>query len=216
MPVDQVATNFWATVLATPVQWQAHVRGLAEAAERRRSTADYDTGSILFEEALALLALAEFLVARVILEVGTFIGTSTTALASARSVEALYTCDASNDCLPATGVIHTYPKQISTHMLRDLRDRGVKSDLCFFDGALNPEDAILLRDVTTPETVYAFHDYNYGPKIRQKPDRSTYLETMPRKGIGNVALLKPWLSHHALIEPLDGTTLALLIPESRR
>ena len=151
-----------------------------------------------------------------ILEVGTFIGTSTTALASARSVEALYTCDASNNCLPETGVIHTYPKQTSSAMLRDLGRRGVLADLCFFDGALHTDDALLLAGVTTPNTVYAFHDYNYGPKIRQKPDGSTYLETMPRKGIGNVNLLRPQLPRHILIEPLAGTTLALLIPESRR
>ena len=43
---------------------------------------------------------ADHMGARVVIEIGTFVGLSTTALASGPTVEAVYTCDASNDCLP--------------------------------------------------------------------------------------------------------------------
>jgi len=191
------------------------IERLAAAAEGRRLFADYDTGSISIEEAALLQALVEDHHARIIVEVGTFIGLSTTALASAPCVEALYTCDASNDCLQSTDVIHTYPKRTSTSMFRDLLKRNVRADLCFFDGVLPVEDVELLLRLTHPQTVYAFHDYNYGPKIRHGKHGTTYLETMPRKGIGNVRLLHAHLPQHVLIEPPAGTTLALLMPESR-
>lgn len=206
----------WTAVLPTTPSFSllGYVRMLAEDAEDRRPLADYDTGSISDDEACYLIKLSDRIGARVVIEVGTFIGLSTTALAAAATNCAVYTCDASNDCLPSEGRIHTYPKQTSTQMLRDLIQREVRADLCFFDGVLSAEDVALLARVTHDRTVYAFHDYNFGPKIRNKQGR-TYMETMPRKGIGNVNLLRPTLPNHLLVEPLDGTTLALLVPEGR-
>lgn len=187
------------------------VRQMSIEAERHRRFADYDTGSITGYEAFCLLALAEYLHAKVVIEVGTFVGLSTMALAEATAVEAVYTCDASNDCLKSTETIRTYPRRTSTDMLRDLAKRQVRADLCFFDGVLMPPDVDLLQRVTHPETVYAFHDYNYGPKIRKGGTR----EMMPRKGIGNVRALQPVLYGYVLIEPQPETTLALLVPELR-
>lgn len=204
------ATDFWASV--APVVPSSiclsFIEQIATAADARRVRADYDTGSVTAYEAYLLWSLA--FRARVVIEVGTFIGTSTHALAAGNAVQAVYTCDVSNDCLAATDVIHPYPKVTSTVMLMDLCKRGVRADLCFFDGVLNLRDADLLRNVTHLETVFAFHDYNYGPKQRKRG-----LETMPRKGIGNVNLLRPHLPAHVLIEPRPETTLALLVPESR-
>lgn len=213
LPSESIAT-LWPRVTAgavsvTPVTIQA----MAAAAEQRRVRADYDTGSITEHEAFCLLSLAQYLSARVVIEVGTFVGLSTVALASASTVEAVYTCDASNDCLPATDVIHTYPKHNSTEMLSDLIGRRVRADLCFIDGVLAvPADVVLLSGLTHRETVFAFHDYNYGSKIR----KGGKLEhNIPRKGIGNVQALQPHLPNHVLIEPQPETTLALLMPESR-
>lgn len=204
--------TFWARVLqALPSDGHEHVKSILPEAEDRRIRADYDTGSITEDEAVRLLALAQWITARVILEVGTFIGVSTVALSRAHGVEAVYTCDASNDCLPSAGVIHTYPKRNSTTMLRDLIKRQVRADLCFFDGVLMPPDPELLLRVTHRQTVYAFHDYNFGPKIR----KGGVLETVPRKGIGNVRALQPLLPRYALIEPPPDTTLALLVPETK-
>lgn len=207
------AEAFWrrvSDVILHPY-WPKLIQGMAANAEKRRQCADYDTGSVTEYEALCLLMLAHYLQAKTIIEVGTFVGMSTVALAHPPCVTAVYTCDISNNCLPATKVIRTYPKQSSTDMLRDVVRREVRADLCFFDGVLNPGDVDLLQQVTHPETVYAFHDYNYGPKIR----KGGKLEIMPRKGIGNVQLLMPVLHGYVLIEPQPETTLALLVPELR-
>lgn len=207
------AANFWSFLAPPSDAMRAEVRQLAVDADARRLRADYATGSILESEALALWALAEFVKARVVIEVGTFIGTSTTALAMGSHVESVFTCDISNDCLPSFGVVRTYPKQSSTQMLRDVKRRGVRADLCFFDGVLSPTDADLVTEVTHDRTVFAFHDFNFGPK--QRTARGvTYLETVPRKGIGNVNLLKPRLWKHTLVQPQPDTTLALLVPEA--
>jgi hypothetical protein len=210
------ATDFWARAalpLAQAAERVRTIRRIMADAERRRAVADYDTGSILETEAFALSVIAEHLKARIVIEVGTFIGTSTEALAAANTVEKVYTCDVSNDCLPPTPAIQTYPRLRSTDMLRRLVALEVDADLCFFDGVLSAEDVALLARVTHPRTVYALHDYNYGPKIRRKGG-AVYLETVPRKGIGNAQLLQPRLPNHVLIEPAEGTTLALLVPEA--
>lgn len=205
----------WRMVFAAEnaAAWRRRVACLMLEAEARRPKADYNTGSITEDEAFALLALASMVRARIVIEVGTFIGTSTTSLAAAATVAAVYTCDISNDCLPSAGVITSFPKCTSTSMLIGIAGLGVTADLCFFDGVLSDEDVALLAKVTHPRTVYAFHDYNHGPKVRTKGGK-TYLERMPRKGIGNVNLLAPRLPNHELVEPFEGSTLALLVPEA--
>lgn len=211
-----VATDFWSSVLPlTPrADWMTRVSELASDASQRRSKADYNTGSIAWMEAYQLCALATHLEARVVIEVGTFVGTSTYALALAECVTDVYTCDASNDCCPSTDRVHTHPFTSSQDMLLGLLKKRVRSDLCFFDGHLKELDADALCGLTHPATVFAFHDYNYGPKIRRKADGTTYRETLPRKGIGNVLIMAPRLPNHRLVEPLDGNVLALLVPES--
>jgi hypothetical protein len=206
-----MSRDVWASILPEPaiMKWLTDVDLLWLEAHGRRGRADYDTGSIALNEAYQLRALAEFLKARVVIDVGTFIGTSACALASASTVREVYTCDFSNDCLPSSDVITTFPKVRSTDMLRDLAKRSVKADLCFFDGVLRDEDVDLLEWVTTPKVVFAVHDYNYGPKIRKHG-----LETVPRKGIGNIRLLKRRWPSHVLVEPMPNSLVALLVPES--
>lgn len=209
-----IAQVMWSNYVPSKprADWQAQIAQIALEAGWRRAKADYNTGSITEDEAYLLASVAELIKARVVIEVGTFIGTSTMALGLGSAVEVVYTCDGSNDCLDATDTIRTYPKVSSVDMLQDLRRLGVKADLCFFDGVLRDLDVELLRGLIHADTVFAFHDYNYGPKIRANGAR----ETVPRKGIGNVNLLKPHLSKHVLVEPMQDTTLALLVPESMR
>src|SRR5262245_19029300 len=70
------------------------------ALETLREQADYDTGSISVASAWALFSAAHLFAPKYLLEVGTFIGKSTLALAlgtdAARSGVALHTCDMSN------------------------------------------------------------------------------------------------------------------------
>ena len=182
---------------------------IADEAEPRRATADYQTGSIIHLEACLLRAIAERLQARTVIEVGTFIGASTHALASAPSVERVYTCDSSNDCLPSTEKIVTFPKQTSTDMLKALWKRGVSADLCFFDGALSAEDVDLLAHVCRNNTAFVVHDHNFGPKLQKHGG----IKNVARKGIGNVNLLKVRWPDHRLVEPLPQTTMAAFVPE---
>ncbi len=210
------ATDVWTAWLPAEPQgfWRELVRQLAVTAEVRRAKADYNTGSILEEEAYRLLMIVKHLQAKVVIEVGTFVGLSTTAMALASCVTELYTCDASNDCLPNDRVIHTYPKQTSTQMFQALIKQGVTADLVFLDGTLTQVDAQTLKMLIHAGTVIAVHDHNYGPKIRMKRGQVVQ-EIVPRKGVGNVRLLKHYLKHHVLVEPQEGTTLALLVPKSR-
>jgi predicted O-methyltransferase YrrM len=205
-------TDFWSVVMAAcQPNWPEMVQHIAADADERRDRATYNTGSIAEDEAVTLLCLAAHLHAKTVIEIGTFIGTSTLALAAAPTVERVYTCDVSNDCLPSSERVRTYPRQTSTEMLADIWTRGVRADLCFFDGAVRPGDVKALARVTTPDTVYAVHDYNYGPKIRKNGVR----QTVPRKGIGNVELLRPHLPNHMLVLPQKGQLVAALVPRSR-
>lgn len=190
--------------------WQAQAKRIAQEADRRRARAEYDTGSITEFEAYLLRALVEFFKARIVIEVGTFIGTSACALASGSTVDTVYTCDISNNCFRGGSGITTFPKVSSTVMLQELVGRGVRADFGFFDGVLCDEDVELLGETTTPDPVFAVHDYNYGPKMRKHG-----LQTMPRKGIGNALLLRQKWPSLVTIEPLPDTTLAVLVPESR-
>lgn len=203
--------SFWAKALPAELdgRWMADAQRIALDADTRRVRADYDTGSILPFEAYMLRALADHLAAQVAIEVGTFIGTSTMALAAASSVHAVYTCDVSNDCLGHRPKVTSFPKVRSTEMFRRLVALGVCADLCFFDGVLEEQDIALLAALCHPRTVFAVHDYNFGPKIRKNGAR----ETMPRKGIGNARLLQQKWPTLTVVEPLPGTTLALLVPE---
>lgn len=204
-----MAASFWATVRGErPADRADRVQALMAAAEARRASADYDTGSILACEAETLWGLADYIKAQRVIEVGTFIGLSTTALASAETVTDVYTCDASNDCLDGDGVIWTHPKTASTQMFKSLVATHVTADLCFFDGTLAAADVPLLKRVTHQNTVFVVHDYNYGPKQRRGG-----LVTVPRKGIGNIALLAPMAASRVLVEPEPGTTLAALVPK---
>ena len=185
-------------------------RVLAEA-EARRAAADYNTGSITAVEATLLRSLAEHVGASVVIEIGTFIGASTHALAASDGVAAVYTCDASNDCVQSDGIITSFPRASSTQMLRALVSRGVRADLCFFDGVVQKADLSPLARLCGPQAVFAVHDYNYGPKIRS----SGAVVTVPRKGIGNIQAIASQWPTHVLTEPMAETTLAAWAPKGR-
>ena len=160
-------------------------------AEPRRALARYDTGSIPLQTAVYLRALSRFYRPKVVVEVGTFIGTSTHAL---RASEMLYTCDRSNDCLPASAGVRTHPYATSTDMLRSIAG---PVDLFFFDGRLQPHDLVEIDRLSHPHTVYAFDDYVGG-----------------EKGMVNVAILAPRRPRHLVVTPTPGAahTLAFMAP----
>lgn len=161
--------------------------------EPRREQARYNTGSVPIETSVLLRAMCRYYKPRVIAEVGTFIGTSTEAMVAAR---AIYTCDRSNDCLPATPEIVTHPYRSSTEMLREMQD---PVDLFFFDGRIQDEDLPQIQRLSHPRTVYVFDDC-----IGQE------------KGVANVSKVMPRLNGYVLIPPYQAykgrSTLGALLP----
>jgi hypothetical protein len=167
-------------------------------AEARRRAAKYNTGTIPFEAAVYLRALSRFYAPSVIAEVGTFIGTSTHALAPTR---VLYTCDQSNDCVPTVmgePSIVTHPYQSSARMFREIQE---PVDLFFIDGRLTADDLTELRRLSHPGSVYVLDDH-----------------VGREKGVANAQALRPLLPTHALMPPAahGRSTLAAFVPFLQR
>ncbi len=157
--------------------------------EKNREKASLDTGSLSIEDAQTLWKLARGFQPKVIAEVGTFIGRSTTALRMGSGAK-IYTCDKDNDCFSMDGVI-THPKKDSTQMLSGIQE---PIDLFFIDGRLNLEDVGLIKKLKKPETVFIFDDFQG-----------------MEKGVINVARLEPILKGNIFIQPITGG-LALSMP----
>lgn len=200
----------WADLLPDPPNdaWMNEAVCITKTARALRKRATYKTGTIIELEAYLLRAIVERLQARVVVEVGTYIGTSTRAMASGSTVSKVYTCDFSNDCLPSDAVIHTFPKVSSTDMLRHLAKKGVRADFCFFDGVLSEDDVSLLLKVTHEQTVLSVHDYTYGAKRSKKEIDYKFVA---RKGVQNTQLIASAFPTHRLVPPMPGTTLAVMV-----
>ena len=170
--------------------------------ESLRQKAYYKTGSISEASAVYLRILCDQFKPKTIIEIGTFIGTSTKAMASSKSVFEIFTCDLHNDCLPSDDQIHCHPQQGSTTMLSKLLGK-VKADLFFFDGRIQGVDLAPILRLSNPFAMYLFDDYESN-----------------EKGVVNVEMLKPYLKDYTLIAPplkvgnLDtASTIAILMPK---
>lgn len=183
-----------------PTAWLDELHHQSRYAESRRPRARFNTGTLAPPAAFVLRALSEVLAPKVVVEVGTFIGTSTLALATRAGH--VYTCDKDNDCLPSTPTRTCYPYRTSTEMFAELVAKGVRADLFFFDGRIQLPDLPLILRLSRPGTVYVFDDH-----------------TGQEKGVVNVARLRPFLPRHTLVEPdpsmAPAVTLAMLLPEAR-
>lgn len=204
------SAQFWAQMQElVPDSWWEDADTLIRESQPLREKAKFNTGSISRTTAVALRAISAWRQPDIVVEIGTFIGVSTRTLARG-TARIVITCDISNDCLPSNWVIRTNPYTKSTDMLKYLVkhaytfsvDKPSRVDLFFFDGLLSPEDAMLVRKLSTPDTVYVFDDFNG-----------------EFKGVHNVRKLQPLLPCHVLMSA-DGwvradTTLGVLVPESR-
>ncbi|HLF98457.1 MAG TPA: class I SAM-dependent methyltransferase [Methylococcaceae bacterium] len=133
-----------------------------------RRQAEYNTGSISTASQWLLYALALYLAPRVIVEVGTFIGKSTLALAfglDAADVEGeIHTCDASNSmelpCWTRCAVLQ-YQSCPSTRMFEELREDGYegKVDVLHLDGRLQTADLEHVNALCAPNAVFVLDDY---------------------------------------------------------
>jgi hypothetical protein len=157
---------FWDTVLiqddergAEKAALLARLKGL----EALRVGADYNTGSITFSAAWCLYSLVRHFGLKRAIEVGTFIGKSTVAMAAAMDDEGgepgeVATCDGSNAItLPWDGraQIRQFPKTTSTDMLRQLSGTW---DFVFLDGRLAAEDVGFLEALADPAAMIGLDD----------------------------------------------------------
>lgn len=167
------------------------------ACEGNRPQAEFDTGTVPLEDAVRLWQLARHFQPQRAVEVGTFIGTSATAITLGAPQCVLDTCDERNDCFPSSTHIRTHPKTSSTAMLAGL---GGKVDLFFFDGRLNPEDLAHIYRLTHEETIYVLDDC-----------------IAIDKGVKNALMLKDGQTARplCLIPPLPGSTLGVLVNAAR-
>lgn len=192
-------TSLWGHMLSQPdaPAWLSDVLQIVRDSEGRRSQARYNTGSVGLETALLLRALSAHFKPKIIIEVGTFIGTSTMAL---QASEHLYTCDRDNDCLPSDRSRTCFPYTRATDMFTQLVQQKVKADLVFLDGRLKSNtDVPLLMKLTHDKTVFVFDDFANG-----------------QKGMANFKILAPFLANHGLLQPYDvfrgRSTLAAMLP----
>lgn len=187
--------------------------------EDLRKSADYDTGSISASSAWALYSVVSYFQPTFILEVGTFIGKSTLAMAlgsddSLMETVEIHTCDHSN-AISLPNVLKTpiiqYPKKTSTEMFTEIASTAgsdKKFEMLFLDGRLEEQDIPLLSKICSPEIIVALDDFEGF-----------------EKGVANLVILREsnLLPSHVLIyppsEPLlrtlgffDHSTTALLIP----
>ena len=136
--------------------WLKHLDNESGVAEHYRESADYNTGSVPSATAVATMLLGLEMKPQVAFEVGTFIGNTTRPLTL--TCKKVYTCDASNDIKLSIPNLTQYPKMTSTAALEQFKTEGVKIDLLFVDGRLQPQDMDLLRGLVKPETVIALDD----------------------------------------------------------
>lgn len=160
-----------------------------------RAQADYNTGSVSYNDAVDLYKIVKMFQPRVIAEVGTFIGVSTSVMYEARRGEVdIYTCDMSNDIkLDLPFHIYQYPKKPSHEMFEDMANKEVKADLIYLDGRLSDKDIPHLLNVITNDTVFVLDDFEG-----------------VEKGVANAVVLDS--PNFALIYPREGHKTAIVIP----
>lgn len=168
--IEMMSRMFWERVFADSEFWLHEkrfdfFRQLAEL-DRLRGKADYVTGSISSASAWCLYCLSRFFAPANVVEIGTYIGKSTTAIAmgmedSGVETGIIHTCDLSNDIpLPAiTGIkIVQYKKTSSLDMLNALGDENL---FWFFhiDGRVSDRDIGLISKLSAKDAIIALDDF---------------------------------------------------------
>ena len=165
--------------------------------QRLREEADYNTGSLPYDDAVDLYKLIHFFQPHTIAEVGTFIGVSTNVMAKALEDFSyrIYTCDSANDIEvnPTNKLIEQYPRCTSTDMFTDLAEKGVKVDLIYLDGRLSQSDAEPLSKIVHDKTVFVLDDFEG-----------------IEKGVTNAMMLEA--PSRVLIYPREGRKTAVSLP----
>lgn len=195
---------FWERVFADSEFWLNEkrfdfFRELAEL-DRLRDEADFKTGSISSASAWCLYCLSRYFSPLNVIEVGTYIGKSTTAIALGMqdggvNSGAIHTCDFSNEIsIPPVDRIKIvqYKKTSSLDMLRALDGQNVFG---FFhiDGRVGDQDLGLISKLAANDAVIALDDFEG-----------------IEKGVANYIKIRESsiLTTHTLIYPCESAALA--------
>ena len=175
------------------------VEKIVEDQQALRAQADYNTGSLPYDDAIELYKVVKFFQPKVIAEVGTFIGVSTMVMDLATETTAqIRTCDVSN------GIeLLLYPEQIklieqylhtpSHEMFADMAKEELKADLIYLDGRLGQDDFEPLSKIIHDKTVFVLDDFEG-----------------TEKGVANAMMLES--PGRVLIYPREGRKTAMSIP----
>jgi len=191
---------FWDSVLSNTDPIDGKKKALFEELsklEKLRKKADYNTGSISNAAAWCLYCVVKYFKTQNIMEVGTFIGKSSWAMAKAQDdgyIENGYlvTCDFSNDInIPWVGKskFKQYNKKSSTVMLKN---ETIIPNLVFLDGRVQLEDLPIFEKLINNDTIIILDDFEGA-----------------EKGVANLIQLKKIkkLSSHFLIYPCERSSL---------
>jgi predicted O-methyltransferase YrrM len=130
-----------------------------------REMADYNTGSVPYDDAVELYKLVRFFQPLVIAEVGTFIGVSTKAIRQAaldgEFSYVIHTCDFSNNLTidASDNRIVQYPKKSSADMFKEMAEIVLGVDFMYLDGRLQQSDLELFHKIVHDQTVFVFDDF---------------------------------------------------------
>ena len=162
---------FWQTVFQNGI-WllkeieQYHLSCYG-ATERRRADAHFNTGSIGFSTTVSLALATAYFKPSITIEVGTFIGRSTSAIAHACYLSNVHDCQI-HSCDHSNGIdldlsqfcdLTLYKKTSSTVMFRHLLAAEKKADMAVIDGRLEQQDATLLKSLMAEKSIIFLDDF---------------------------------------------------------
>lgn len=185
----QMARMFWPYLYyKTHADWPEIAQTLADNRARSnslREAADHATGSVNLVDAFNLFSIVKYFGFSTVIEVGTYIGNSTLAMAYAMDANKLggriFTCDVTNDIELPNPFGHVeivqYRKQSSEEMLTQLAASGVVCDFLYLDGRIPDSEIGLIESVTHEHTVVAVDDFE---GIEKGVENMLKLKPMPR------------------------------------
>jgi hypothetical protein len=217
LPVRLFSKIFWEAVLQNSTFWAKQRDELINTInelDKLRTQADCNTGSIPAASAWWLYSVARYFRVSDVIEIGTFIGKSTIAIATAMEHEniqgQIHTCDLNNAIdIPFEGrsKIIQHKKKTSTQMLNAMAGQY---NFAHFDGRVQKDDISLLKKLLVQNAVIALDDF----------------EGM-EKGVANLIMLREagLFQQHFLVYPCplnlskeigfsDQSSTAILLPKS--
>ncbi len=215
-----ISKAFWSSLVGSFLLEEAREDSLLCASTTAPLVSKFpsEAGSISLESSYCLWLLAKYFAPKIICEVGTYIGRSTLnmGLGGIRTVEKIYTCDGTFDCMnfgilnleafsaEKKGIINKieyFGKTMSDELLKKIGESGEKIDLLFIDGRLGPRDCEILGRIVAEDCVFILDDFEG-----------------VEKGVVNCMMLRKQFPAHILMEPpysipnLSSVKLALMVP----